>query len=79
MSIKEPCVFDVMWSGCQVAFVIGIVLCSDDMSTGSSRLVVVCGRAHSSYGLPRLVMNVAEPPLRHTPTGHVRCRAGMSN
>jgi hypothetical protein len=72
--MKEPCVFEVMWSGCQVAFVIGVVLCSD-MSTRSSKFVVVRGRAHSSYVLPRLVMNVAVTPLPHTPPGHGRCRA----
>ena len=33
MSIKDPCVFDVMWSSCKVAVVIGVVSCSDDMST----------------------------------------------
>ena len=72
--MNGPCVFDVLWSGCQVAFVTGVVLCSD-MSTRSSRLVVVRGRAHSSYGLPRLVMNAAVTPLPHTLPGHVQRRA----
>jgi hypothetical protein len=73
--MKEPCVFEVMWYGCQVAFVIGVVLCSDNMSTRSSKFVVVRGHAHSSYGLPRLVMNVAVTPLSHIHPVHGRCRA----